>query len=164
MKKTLTLRPVEDRVEAPKLQKKGRGWNIAESRLDAIHELARELRRNPSPAQAALAAELALEDLGQYKPKSHVVIGSAIASFASLPLKLVVMIDEGDALPEIETRRDKSLTEVGIQVIRYGADEVLADPAGIARETVTAMKARYDELRAQRPSRPANRSYGAPRR
>jgi very-short-patch-repair endonuclease len=165
MKKTLSLRPPEDREDAPKLQRKGRGWNIAESRLDAIHELAREKRRNPSPAQAALAAELTHEDLGQYKPKAFTVIGSAIANFGCLPLKLVVLIDEGDVSAEIEHRRDKSLTEVGIQVVRYTAEEVLADPARVARETVAAMKARYEDLRAQsRPARPAARSYGAPRR
>ncbi|KPF92717.1 hypothetical protein IP81_05880 [Novosphingobium sp. AAP83] len=162
MKKTLTLRPASEREDAPKLQRKGRGWNIAESRLDAIHELARERKRNPSAAQVALADELAKEDLGQYKPKSFTVIGSAIANFACLPLKLVVLIDEGDVPAEIEHRRDKSLTEVGIKVVRYTAEEVLADPEGISRDTVAAMKARYEELRAN--SRPANRSYGAPRR
>lgn len=162
MKKTLTLRPASEREDAPKLQRKGRGWNIAESRLDAIHELARERKRNPSPAQVALADELAKEDLGQYKPKSFTVIGSAIANFACLPLKLVVLIDEGDVPAEIEHRRDKSLTEVGIKVVRYTAEEVLADPEGVSRDTVAAMKARYEELRAN--SRPANRSYGAPRR
>ena len=31
--------------EAPALQKKGRGWKISEKRLDALHERARELRR-----------------------------------------------------------------------------------------------------------------------
>lgn len=162
MKKTLSLRPASERADAPKLQKKGRGWNIAESRLDAIHEMARELRRNPSPAQVALTEELAKEDLGQYKPKAFTVIGSAIANFGCLPLKMVVMIDEGDVSAEIEHRRDKSLTEVGIKVIRYTAEEVLADPEGAGRATVAAMKARYEELRAY--SRPARNSYSAPRR
>lgn len=157
MKKTLTLRPASEREDAPKLQRKGRGWNIAESRLDAIHELARERKRNPSAAQVALADELAKEDLGQYKPKAFTVIGSAIANFACLPLKLVVLIDEGDVPAEIEHRRDKSLTEVGIQVVRYTAEEVLADPEGISRDTVAAMKARYEELRAN--SRPRTGGY-----
>ena len=58
MKKTLTVRPLEERTGAPVLQRKGRGWNIAESRLDTLHETARELRRNPTPAQTALAEGL----------------------------------------------------------------------------------------------------------
>ena len=154
MKKTLTVRPVEEREEAPKLQRKGRGWEIAESRLDAIYELSRGMRRNPSPAHVALTAELASEDLGKLKPKAFTVIGSAIANFACLPLKLVVMIEEDDVAPEIEHRRDKSLTEVGIKVVRFPAAEVLADPAGVGRATVAAMKARYDEQRAEkRPAR-----------
>lgn len=157
MKKTLTLRPASEREDAPKLQRKGRGWNIAESRLDSIHELARERKRNPTAAQVALADELAKEDLGQYKPKSFTVIGSAIANFACLPLKMVVLIDEGDVPAEIEHRRDKSLTEVGIKVVRFTADEVLADPEGVSRDTVAAMKARYEELRAN--SRPRTGGY-----
>jgi hypothetical protein len=64
LKKTLTLKPVEERADAPKLRK-GRGWNIAESRLDTLHDAAREMRRSPTPAQAALAAELAKADLGR---------------------------------------------------------------------------------------------------
>ena len=50
MKKTLSVRPVEDRTEPLKLQKKGRGWTIAESRLDTLHETAREMRRSPTAA------------------------------------------------------------------------------------------------------------------
>lgn len=46
MKKTLTLKPVEERADAPKLQKKGRGWNIAESRLDTLHEQRASSRPN----------------------------------------------------------------------------------------------------------------------
>ena len=53
MKKTLTLRPVGERAEAPKIQKKGRGWAISGSRLDAIHDRARQLRREPDEAHLA---------------------------------------------------------------------------------------------------------------
>jgi very-short-patch-repair endonuclease len=153
-KKTLTIRAPEEREDAPRLQKKGRGWAIAESRLDAIHETAREMRRDPSPAHAALAAELAKEELGKFKPKSLAVIGSAIANFACQPLKLVVMISESDVPAEIAQRRDRSLGEVGLAVVRLDAGQVLADPAAAAREVVAAMKARYEEQRAARSAAP----------
>jgi very-short-patch-repair endonuclease len=150
LKKTLTLRPADEREEAPPLQKKGRGWAIAETRLDAIHEAARAQKRDPSPAHAALAAELAKEELGKFKPKAHAVIGSAIANFACQPLKLVVMISEEDVAPELAQRRDRSLADVGLKVVRFAAADVLADPAEAARATVAALKARYDEQRAAR--------------
>lgn len=158
MSKTLTLRTGAE--TAPAIRKKGRGWEISESRLDALHERAREMRRSPTPAHAALAGALAGEALGKFRPKAYAVIGSAIVNFACLPLKLVVMIDEGDVAPEIEHRRDRSLEEVGIKVVRFPAGDVLYDPAAAGQATVAAMKSRYDELRAARPARPrAPRSY-----
>lgn len=161
MKKTLTLRPVGERAEAPKIQKKGRGWAISGSRLDAIHDRARQLRREPDEAHLALADELARHDLGKYKFKRYAVIGSAIVDFASQSLKLVVALDRGDA-PELERRRDASLAEVGIKVIRYDAAEVLGDPEGACAAVLREMKARYDELRAaSRPSRPSYSRSGA---
>jgi hypothetical protein len=42
-------------------------------------------------------------------------------------------------------------------VVRYTAEDVLADPEGISRDTVAAMKARYEELRAN--SRPRTGGY-----
>ena len=47
-RKTLSVRPEAERTEPPTLQKRGRGWNIAESRLDTLHETAREMRRAPT--------------------------------------------------------------------------------------------------------------------
>ena len=39
-KKTLTVRPLDERTDAPALQKRGRGWAISDKRLDAIHDQA----------------------------------------------------------------------------------------------------------------------------
>ena len=165
MKKTLTLRPVSERADAPKLQKKGRGWAISGSRLDSIHEMAREMRREPDESHMALADELAKEDLGKYKFKRYAVIGSAIVDFACQPLKMVVALDRGEN-PEIERRRDASLVAVGLKVIRYDAAEVLGDPEGAGRAVLAAMKARYEELRATaRPQyRTHARSHARPQR
>lgn len=161
MRKTLSLRPVGERAEAPKIQKKGRGWAISGSRLDAIHDRARQLRREPDEAHVALAEELAKEDLGKYRFKRYAVIGSAIVDFASQPLKLVVALDRGEA-PEIERRRDASLAEVGLKVIRYDAAEVLGDPEGACAAVLREMEARYDELRAvARSKRPSQTRSGA---
>jgi very-short-patch-repair endonuclease len=138
VKKTLTIRPESERTEPPKLQKKGRGWNIAESRLDTLHETAREMRREPTPAQAALGEALIAANLGKYRLHRQVVIGSALVDFACKPLKIVV--------------------EMGIKVLRVAAAEVLADAEAVAAAIVAEMKQRYDEQRVRRP-RPAPRAY-----
>lgn len=153
-KKTLTVRPLEERTEAPPLQKRGRGWNIAEKRLDAIHEMARAKKREPSPAHALLAEKFAAQELGKYRLHRQVVIGSAIVDFACQPLKVAVSIDEGGD-PAITARRDKSLEAVGIHLLRFPAADVLAGPDTVVTTVIAAMKARWEERRARGRARPA---------
>lgn len=150
-RKTLRLRADLDAGAVAPLQRRGRGWNIAESRLDTLHETAREMRRNPTAAQAALGEALARADLGRYRFRRQVVIGSAIVDFACQPLKLVVELDEPDADPAIDRRRDRSLAEVGIKVLRYPAAAVVEDVEGAAAAILSEMKARWQEQRS-RPS------------
>jgi very-short-patch-repair endonuclease len=148
-KKTLTLRPLEERAEAPVLKKKGRGWNIAESRLDTLHETARELRRDPSPAQTLLGDALTDANLGRYRLRRQAVIGSAIVDFACQPLKLAVQIDEADANAELDRRRDRSLAQVGIKVLRFPAWAVLEDVEAVVASIVAEMKARWADQRVR---------------
>jgi len=157
MKKTLTLRPVEERSEGPALQRKGRGWNIAESRLDKLHETAREMRRSPTEAQRLLGAALVAANLGKYRFRRQVVIGSAIVDFACHQLKIVVEIDEPDANADLDRRRDRSLAEVGIKVLRYPAAAVCEDAEGVAQAIVAEMKARWEERRARPRAAPSAR-------
>ena len=157
-KKTLTVLPLSERTEAPALQKRGRGWNIAESRLDAIHEMARAAKREPTPAQALLGEKLIAAELGKFKLSRQQVIGSAIVDFACQPLKVAVLIDEGGD-EAVTRRRDKSLEAVGILVLRFPASDVLTDPDAVVASIVAAMKARYENQRSRpRPSQ-APRGY-----
>ena len=158
MKKTLTVLPLSERTEAPALQKRGRGWNIAESRLDAIHNMARAAKREPTAAQALLGEKLGEQDLGKFKLHRQVVIGSAIVDFACQPLKVAVSIDEGGD-PALTQRRDRSLEAVGIQVLRFSAEAVLADPDAVVTEIVAAMKARYTQQRSRPRPNQAPRGY-----
>lgn len=159
MKKTLTVRPLAERTEAPPLQKRGRGWNIAESRLDAIHDMARANKRAPTEAQKVLGEKLAAQELGKFKLHRQVVIGSAIVDFACQPLRLAIAIDEGGD-EALSRRRDKSLEAVGVQLLRYPAAEVLADPDAVVARILAAMKARYDERGRARRQHQQPRTYG----
>jgi very-short-patch-repair endonuclease len=149
MRKTLSVRPPEERADAPKLQKKGRGWNITESRLDTLHETAREMRRSPTEAQTLLGDALARAELGKFRFKPQVVIGSAIVDFACQPLKVAVEIDEPDANAEIERRRDRSLADVGIKLLRYSAEQVREDADAVVQAIVAEMKLSYQAQRAR---------------
>ncbi len=159
-KKTLSVLPLSERTEAPPLEKRGRGWNITDKRLDQVHAMARANKAMPTPAQAALAAKLGEQELGKFKLHRQVVIGSAIVDFACQPLKLAVSIDEGGD-PVLTQRRDLSLEAVGIHVLRFTAEDVLADPDAVVARIVATMKARYNERRTRgQPRRPDRQGYG----
>ena len=163
-RKTLQLRdPSEVGDEAPALKKKGRGWEISEKRLDAIHERARYLRRHSTPAHKALAARFAKEDFGKYKFTRHTVVGSAILDFVSHPLGLAIAIDEEGQNDTLAKRRDKSLATVGIEVFRVPATTILDDVEDAMKPIFAAMNARY---RDKETARRAHQSkYGStPRR
>ena len=159
-KKTLSVRPLEERAEAPALQKRGRGWAISDKRLDAIHEQARRNRMQPTEAQKVLAERLGEQELGKFKLTRQQVIGSAIVDFACNPLKIAVSIDEGGD-PAIVARRDKSLEAVGVKLLRFPATRVLEEPDGVVAEILAAMKASYDER--GRARRQHYQQRGAPR-
>jgi very-short-patch-repair endonuclease/L-amino acid N-acyltransferase YncA len=149
-KKRLSIRPPAERAAAPALQKKGRGWAITESRLDTLHESAREMRRNPTQAQTVLAEALAAADAGGFKFRRQVVIGSAIVAFACQPLKIAIELDEdADIAPEVARRRDKSLAEVGIKLLRYPALAVLNDVDSVVGKIIDEMKASWAAQRAR---------------
>ncbi len=157
-RKTLKLREPSEADGAPAVRKKGRGWEISESRLDALHERAREMRRNPTPAQQALADALGDVETGGFAFKRQHVIGSAIVDFACKPLMLVIELD-GDEDAAFAADRDRSLAEVGYRVDRLSASAVLADPAAAAARVSAIMRERWNE---RRPRTQTNRS--GPRR
>ena len=162
-RKTLQLRDPSEAAEAPAIKKRGRGWEISEQRLDALHERARDMRRHASEAHKALAARFAGEDFGKYKFTRHTVVGSAILDFVSHPLGLAVDIEEegGDAL---QSRRDRSLAAVGIEVLRIPAARILAEPDEAMGDVFEAMNRRLrDKQAARRAHDAANPRQSKPR-
>lgn len=141
MKKTLTLTPASPDAAPPAIKKKGRGWEISSSRLDALHDRARALKRDPSAAHTALAARFAEADLGRYKFTRHAVVGSAIVDFNCHNLGMAIAIDEGEP-DAIATRRDKSLEAVGIRVMRVQAADILEDIDAVLARITAGMKLR----------------------
>ncbi|HET9628767.1 MAG TPA: DUF559 domain-containing protein [Novosphingobium sp.] len=157
MKKTLTLR--EPSGDVPTVKKKGRGWEISAKRLDALHERAREMRRNPTPAQEGLAQALTQVEMGGFAFKRQAVIGSAIVDFACKDLMLVIEL-AGDEDAVFAATRDRSLTEVGYRVERIAADAVLADPAGAAVHVSAVMRDRWHERRNRQLAQGRGREQG----
>lgn len=167
-KRTLHLRSPSEQAEAPKVQKKGRGWKISEKRLDALHERARELRRHSSEAHKALADRFAKADLGRYKFTRHAVVGSAIVDFNCHNLGMAIAIDESgdesDAPDPIATRRDKSLEAVGIRVMRIKAADILENMDEVLARITAGMRLRIaDKQVARREHHASHPRQSAPR-
>ncbi|MBU2341836.1 MAG: DUF559 domain-containing protein [Alphaproteobacteria bacterium] len=160
-RKTLNLRsPCEQADAAPTLNKKGRGWKISETRLDVLHDRAREMKRHSSEAHKALAKRFAMADFGRHKFTRHAVVGSAIVDFNCHTLGLAIAIDEDDTSEALATRRDKSLAAVGIRVMHIPAADILADLDAVTGAIGDAMRKRIAEKQSvRRESRPT----GAPR-
>lgn len=148
-RKTLALRdPSEQSGEAPALKKRGRGWEISESRLDALHDMARQMRRDASPAHKALAEKFSKADLGRYTFKRFAVVGSAIVDFNCHAMGLALSIDEEGQNDALAKRRDKSLESVGIKVMRIAASDILTDIDGVLKQLTQVMRDRIAERKA----------------
>ena len=114
MKKTLTLRAEAAPDAAPKPKVR-----VSPARLDNLHENAREMRRNPSEAEAALLARLANGALGGHRFKFKAVVGSAIVDFL------------------MPTRK---LAGLGLKVLRVTAAEVAEDCDAVVRRIDEAVQ------------------------
>ncbi|QQN74678.1 endonuclease domain-containing protein [Croceicoccus sp. YJ47] len=149
-RKTLQIRERGDDDAAPTLNRKGRGWAISETRLDTLHDRARELRRHPTEAQTALWDRFVKADLGKYRFRRQVVIGSAIVDFACQPLGLAIQVEsEADGASAIAHRRDKSLAEVGIHLMRFSEEAIAEDIDAVLAEILAAMKERWRARRTK---------------
>ena len=140
-RKTLNLRPASEDPDTPAVKRKGRGWEISEKRLDALHDRAREMRRHASPAHKALAEKFSKADFGRYSFTRFAVVGSAIVDFNSHNMGLAILIDEEGVEPAIATRRDKSLEAVGIRVVHVAAADILADIDAVLATLTQEMRA-----------------------
>lgn len=163
-RKTLKL---GETTEAPAIKKKGRGWEISESRLDALHDMARQMRREASPAHKALAARFAKADLGRYTFKRHAVVGSAIVDFNCHNLGMAIAIDEEGQNDTLARRRDKSLEAVGIRVMRIKSSDILENMDEVLQRITAGMRLRIaDKKEAARAHREANprQNYSRPKR
>ena len=149
-RKTLQLRDPSQADAPPPIKKKGRGWEISESRLDALHTRARALRRESSPAHTALAERFAQADLGRYAFKRHAVIGSAIVDFACHNLGMAIAIDEDGVDPAIATRRDKSLEAVGVRTMHIAAADILDNIDAVLERITAGMRLRIADKQAAR--------------
>jgi leucyl-tRNA synthetase len=104
-----------------------RAWKVSPARAETLKQRARDMRRDPTPAQTALWERLKDKQLG-IGFNREVVMGSAIVDFACKPRWLVIETGGTDgAAATIAELSDRKLREVGVRVLRFAEEQVLTD-------------------------------------
>ncbi len=90
---------------------------------------ARELRKNPTEAERKLWKYLRLRQLGGYKFRRQVPLGSYIGDFVCLEKKLIVELDGGQHSIQInyDAKRTEWLEAHGFRVLRFWNNDVLEE-------------------------------------
>jgi very-short-patch-repair endonuclease len=140
-RKTLSLGQVGARAEERTVADRTRAWNVSPKRAEALKQRARDMRRNPTEAQKALWERLKDKQCG-FTFNREVVMGSAIVDFACRTRWLVVETDGDGAVDgTLATLSDRKLADVGVRVLRFSDQQVLADTDGV----VAAIKAELQQ-------------------
>ena len=93
---------------------------------------ARELRRDMTPAEKVLWAELRANKLGVHFRTQQIIAGF-IVDFYCHKSALVVEVDGDihDLQQEEDARREKALRELGLKIVRFKNDEVLKNLSAV---------------------------------
>lgn len=126
------------------------GFAVTGARLEKLKERAREMRRNPSEAQKALWEQLADSRIGGVKFTRQAVVGSAVVDFACPSRWIVVQINPADANAEVLSLQDKKLTDVGLRVLRFSEQQVLAEMASVTEAIGAEVDKPFDKRAARR--------------
>ena len=93
---------------------------------------AKEMRSNPTPAEARLWYALRAKRFEGAKFSRQVVVGRAICDFAARSCGLVIEVDGDTHVDEArEERRTELLNSVGYRVIRFTNAEVMGNIDGV---------------------------------
>jgi very-short-patch-repair endonuclease len=152
-RKTLSLGNVTDRAEEREVGgDRTRAWTVSPARAEQLKQRARDMRRNPTAAQMALWERLKDKQCG-FTFNREVVMGSAIVDFACKTRWLVVETG-GDSESEttLAALSDRKLTDVGVRVLRFADDAVLADIDAVVKAIKDELQKPFEKPRVERAS------------
>jgi len=143
-RRKLSLGNVTDRAEGRSAGDAARSWKISPKRAEELKLQARDMRRNPTEAQIALWERLKDKQCG-FTFNREVVMGSAIVDFACKTRWLVVETgSEGQAGATLAALSDRKLTDVGVRVLRFSDEEVLADIERVVKAIKDALQQPFE--------------------
>jgi len=94
-----------------------------------LHQISRDFRKEPTPAEDKLWKFLSNRKLIGYKFRRQHPIGPFIVDFCCIQLKLIIEIDGKvhDFQKEYDQEREVYLIDEGYHVIRFSNNQVLED-------------------------------------
>ena len=103
-----------------------------------IRQRSRELRKSSTPAEDKLWQALRNRNLGDYKFRRQHPIGPYIADFFCAEVGLIVEVDGGGHLDQVEYDQDRTdwLEDHGYHVIRFWNDDVLDHLDDVAQQII----------------------------
>ncbi len=126
-------------------------------------EKAREMRSNPTQAEAFLWKQLKSKKLGIKIRQQH-LIEEFIVDFVCLSKKLIIEVDGAihDSQVEKDTERTKLLENKGYKVIRFQNEEVIGNIDKVVSEIENELKNRkeFKVLPSGKPALPSGRDLG----
>ncbi len=107
------------------------------------YQNARELRKEPTPAEAKLWAYLRNDQLGVNFRRQH-AIGNYIPDFCCIKKKLIIELDGSQHIDQTEydAERTKYFESLGYKVIRFWNNDVMKDINGVIRVIQFAMESK----------------------
>jgi very-short-patch-repair endonuclease len=105
------------------------------------YELARQLRKIPTPAERKLWAYLRGDKLNGVSFRRQHALGKYIIDFVSVKKKLAIELDGSQHLEQIDydIKRTAYLELLGYKVIRFWNDQVINDIQGVLRSIESAL-------------------------
>ncbi|HYD23233.1 MAG TPA: DUF559 domain-containing protein [Croceibacterium sp.] len=151
-RRKLSLGQVNDRAEGRSAAEAARAWKVSPQRAEALKDQARDRRRNPTPAQAALWQRLKDKQCG-FTFNREVVMGSAIVDFACKTRWLVVETGgDGEVDGTLAALSDRKLADVGVRVLRFADERVLRETDAVVAEIKAELQKPFERptIEAQR--------------
>jgi len=121
-----------------------------------IRKLSRDLRKNPTDAEAKLWRYLRHKQIDGYKFRRQHPLGQYVVDFVCLETMLVIEVDGGQHAESIrrDERRTAFLEKQGFRVLRFWNNEVLGNINGVI---ATIMRVIEEQLSAPTLALPRKR-------
>ncbi len=122
-----------------------------------MKRFARKLRKNMTDTERFLWQHLRNRELGGYKFRRQRPVGPYIVDFVCLEKKLVVEVDGGQHVGQVEldTKRSDYLKEKGYRVLRFWNNEVLKETESVLTVILSSLDGNVASFLPSSPLTPA---------